>query len=381
MIEKKNIVLTDKKYQQLFRAAEIRVDENHLNRMLVPSGYDVDCLNHKKVEYFSKYGFKVYGMYSDIYEKYNGIASEKYIPASLYYYYVMPFLCNLNFMEAYVDKNMYSILFPEVKQPQTIIKCINGRYFDDDMHELCYADCVTELKRYHEFIVKPSIETGGGEGVRLVDIETDNVETLIKEQYSHNWIAQIPVTNSTEMARFNGSSVNTMRIYTYRPVGTTKHIVLGSTLRFGGKGANKDNACSGGGFAAIDIDGNISNNVRRFADFRQYTTADFGFLPQKLSMYGKATELCLSLHSRLPYFDLIGWDICIDEKDELVLLEFNKAPDCEHIQIAHGPMFGDYTDDLMEAIKEHKTAYTVVAERSFSDEKQYFERYFDFKRL
>ena len=367
----------------------MNIDNEHLHNMLMPKDCDTNRFSDKRVAYFKEFGFKVSSIYSEIYPIYNGIESDRYLPASLYYYYITPFLCNLNFMEAYVDKNIYHFLFPDVKQPSTIVRCINGRYYTSNLQELSLEDAISALSSHYSFIIKPSLETGGGNGVSKIKKHDSQdwkltINSTIKA-YGDNWIAQVQVKNSKEMATFNASSLNTMRIYTFRttnrPTNQQTYVELGSTLRFGGKGMDVDNACSGGGFMAIDKEGNLSERVWRYADFKPYTTNDFGFKPFKLSKFAEAKELCLKLHSRLPYFDLIGWDIAVDDNDELILIEFNRTPDCEHFQIAHGPMFGEYLDDLLDKVKDNTTEFTVVAERSFKDGKQLSSHYFDFTRL
>ena len=60
------------------------------------------------------------------------------------------------------------------------------------------------------------------------------------------------------------------------------------------------------------------------------------------------------LHSRLPYFRLIGWDISVDTNGDPVMIEWNKG--AELSQVAHGPAFGDYTEEILtEAFKEKNT--------------------------
>lgn len=63
--------------------------------------------------------------------------------------------------------------------------------------------------------------------------------------------------------------------------------------------------------------------------------------------------------------DLVGWDIAVAEDGTPVLIELNQYPDCEFIQLFNGPMFGKYTDALLEAISHNGTRFVTVAKRSF----------------
>ena len=61
----------------------------------------------------------------------------------------------------------------------------------------------------------------------------------------------------------------------------------------------------------------------------------------------------------MPYFDLIAWDICIDEQGIPLAVEFNlKYPDIDMMQIANGPLFGGYTSEVLSRICANKTIHS-----------------------
>lgn len=65
-------------------------------------------------------------------------------------------------------------------------------------------------------------------------------------------------------------------------------------------------------------------------------------------------NFAIKLHSHLPYFDWIGWDIAIDENGAPMFIEFNVTPFCEGPQMVDGPIFGDLIDEVMERVKSMK---------------------------
>jgi hypothetical protein len=67
----------------------------------------------------------------------------------------------------------------------------------------------------------------------------------------------------------------------------------------------------------------------------------------------------------------------VDEDGEPVLIELNQCPDCEFIQIFNGPMFGDYTDELMERISKHHLEAITVYKRSFDNGPKQYEYNFE----
>ena len=62
----------------------------------------------------------------------NGVYSEKYIPASIYNSEILYRLNTYRFGLPYADKGFYDTLFPDFNRPQTIIKNVNGYFYDNN---------------------------------------------------------------------------------------------------------------------------------------------------------------------------------------------------------------------------------------------------------
>ena len=361
-----------------FRGLEITMENIRMEEQLLPEGYDASELPYKPLDYFKQYGFKVSSAFPEIYKRCNGIESDKYIPASLYFYYISPYLVNMNLSMAYVDKNMYFRHFPYVRQPKTIFHNMSGRFYTEEMQEVTFDEAVETLNVKERFIVKPSIESGRGRDVKMLSgggkIEIEN--TL--KDYESNYIIQEVVKQHPEMGRLNHTSLNTCRLYTYRRVGTSDYMLLGAAVRFGGKGAYRDNACTGGGFCKINDDGNVEDAIHNYRRFGWGSLkTEKGLEGLHIPNYDKVLETALRLHKTIPYMDLIGWDIAVDEEGEPVLIELNQYPDCEFLQIFNGPMFGEYTDELLERISKHHIEAVTVYKRSFENGPKQYEYNFE----
>ena len=51
---------------------------------------------------------------------------------------------------------------------------------------------------------------------------------------------------------------------------------------------------------------------------------------------------------------MIAWDFCIDEEGDPVMIETNMCGvDNSYFQMANGPVFGDLTDQIIEAVKNN----------------------------
>jgi len=361
-----------------FRGLEITMENIRMEEQLLPEGYDASELPYKPLDYFKQYGFKVSSAFPEIYKRCNGIVSDKYIPASLYFYYISPYLVNMNLSMAYVDKNMYFRHFPDVRQPKTIFYNMSGRFYTAEMQEVTFDEAVETLSKKEKFIVKPAIESGRGRDVKMVIGGGEIQIVSILNDYESNYIIQEVVTQHPEMSKLNPTSLNTCRLYTYRRVGTSEYMLLGGAVRFGGKGAYRDNACTGGGFCKINDDGSVEDAIHNYRRFGWGSLkVEKGLEGLRIPNYDKVLETALRLHKTIPYMDLIGWDIAVDEEGEPVLIELNQYPDCEFLQIFNGPMFGEYTDELLERISKHHIEAVTVYKRSFENGPKQYEYNFE----
>ena len=102
-----------------FRGLEIAMDNIRIEDHLLPPGESLEGLPDRNSDYFRQYGFKVSEVFSTLYEKAGCVPSDKYIPASLYFYYISPYLLNMNLTMAYVDKNSYWRQYQDMPFPST----------------------------------------------------------------------------------------------------------------------------------------------------------------------------------------------------------------------------------------------------------------------
>ena len=304
---------------------------------------DFEYRAHKRElsPFFAERGFKVSMMYNDYYSRLSGIVSDRYLSMDLYYMYILPSLNRRDMQKAYADKNAYSKLFDDVPQPVTIVRNRNGFFFDDQDNPLSIQDALMKSLNQADCIIKPTVETGDGVGVERFDSTT--IER-IKEQfvaYRCDFIVQKFLVQHPEMARLNPSSLNSMRLMTYRSNDGTIHFLSGKTfLRVGGKGSCKDNVSAGGGMMHVDDDGSVRDRVVRYKSMRLSSLkSEFGIDHFKVPNFDGAIEMVMQLHRRIWYCDLLGWDVAIREDGMPTFVEMNVVPACESIQQGSGPLF------------------------------------------
>lgn len=291
-----------------------------------------------------------------------GIYSKEYVPKSLHEVELIPKANMMPYRDAYADKNMVDVLLPNVKHPHTILKRING-YFYFESKPVSKQEAISLCQNLHHAIIKPVL-SHSGEGIKGLEVENGltNIKGLSIEQlfdkYGNNFQIQERLKQHEKMSMLNETSVNTLRILTYRS--DMEILVIYSVVRIGRKGQVIDNQSAGGISTIIGEDGKLGNTAfGGFADDGVGKT-DSGVILDgfEIPSYHKAIETVKRLHYQLPYFNFIGWDVAIDEVGDPVIIEWNACPGLS--QSAFGPGYGKYTERILRELWPRKnTKYAM----------------------
>lgn len=338
--------------------------KNHV----MPADFNYKAHKKKLSPYYEQRGFKVSMMFADYFSRLNGIHSDRYLSMDLYYFFVIPALNRYDFKDAYLDKNIYSLLFPDVKQPVTIVKNMHGHFYRDGEEITMNQAIEAVMAADGALIIKPTVETCNGEGVaQIQDLSAESLRELF-EQYDINFIVQEKVKQHPDIQRVNPTSLNSMRLYTYRHVdGTIEFLYPFAHMRFGGKNAIKDNVSQGGGTCLIHPDGLVDDRVYRFKNMAVSSLSqETGVSGLVIPEYQRVIDTLLMMHRRLPYFDFVGWDVTVLPDGEPLLIEFNLVPSVEGPQMMAGPMFGDCLDEVIERARQVDCARVQGYKKTFA---------------
>lgn len=168
---------------------------------------------------------------------------------------------------------------------------------------------------------------------------------------------QACVEQHADIARFNPTSVNTLRLTLYRSVVTDECVVPSAIIRIGGKGSVVDNAHAGGGYVGIDVKtGRLCHRVLNQwghaaevfngMDFRQ----DFA-----IPYWPEVLAFAKSVGYYVPHHRLLALDLTLSPGGDLKLIEFN----CEYysmwlFQFTVGGALGEWTDEVIDYCKREK---------------------------
>lgn len=346
--------------KRLFSMREKRLLSNYYKRKLtrslkeLPEHRKLSRTQKKEIQDFYKgmIGRKV-SLYShEYFYSRTGVYSKEYIPTNLYHVELHPKANVYSYRNAYADKNMIDTFLPDAKHPHTYLKNMNG-YFYWENQPVTREEAIEKCYNLKDVLIKPSLEYSG-HGVKKLDV-TDGVTNIdgltideLFSKYKKNYQIQAILKQHPRMNLLNPTSVNTIRVFTYRS--GMEILVIYAVVRIGRMGEVIDNQCAGGISAIIGEDGKLGTN-----GFSGYTSdtikvTDSGTVLDgfEIPSFQKVLDLVKSQHYRLPFFNFIGWDIAIDVEGDPVIIEWNANTGLS--QSAFGPGFGKYTERIIREL-------------------------------
>lgn len=281
-----------------------------------------------------------------------GVYSKEYIPTNLYHTELHPKANVDSYRNAYADKNMIDVYLPDAKHPHTYLKNMNG-YFYWENTPVTREEALEKCRNLKDVLIKPSLEYSG-HGVKKLEV-TDgmtNIDGLtinqLFDKYKKNFQIQAILKQHPRMNLLNPTSVNTIRIFTYRS--GMEILVIYAVVRIGRMGEVIDNQCAGGISAVIGENGVLGANGYSGYTSDNIKVTDSGTVLDgfEIPSFQRAVDLVKSQHFRLPFFNFIGWDVAIDEVGDPVIIEWNANTGLS--QSAFGPGFGKYTERIIREL-------------------------------
>ena len=323
------------------------------------SSYRFERKQKKEIEdLWSDFGFKININWHRAYIGINQTFDPKYIPEDVFYMYILPRLGNLSMSKSYADKNMYDRLFENFNKPKTIVRNIHGRCYNTAYDLISTKDAEQLLiQNEGEYIIKPTIETSQGKGVQKLKIsngevfcngELSSFETLCK-LYKKDFLVQEAVKQNSLLNEIYPNSLNTIRMMTLRHKNSVN--VISSVLRLGNNGLEVDNYTLGGIAVGVNESGvlNTFGMDKHFNKYYEHPYTKKSFDNIAIPDFNKAVEMVQDLHEKILYFDLISWDIALNNVGEFVFIEVNLGgQEINFHQANNGPLFGKMTENIVK---------------------------------
>ena len=182
------------------------------------------------------------------------------------------------------------------------------------------------VDKHHIFVKKP-IDSSFGKGIELID--SNNYKNT-KEMFKYiledgDVILEEQIVQNEITASLHPESLNTLRIVTYRDENNNVYIHL-PFIKIGQGSSFVDNGGAGGMFARIDektgvliTDGKDENNIV----YKYHPDTDIEIKGFKVPKWDEAVGLAKEAALAFDKTRYIGWDIAINNKDEVLIVEGN----------------------------------------------------------
>lgn len=187
-----------------------------------------------------------------------------------------------------------------------------------------------------QIILKTNSSMRGQGFYRLSADEFDRLE----EWKMKDFVVQLPIQQHEWFARFSRDSVATLRITTVKPWGKPAK-KMAAFMRFGRDGVDRVTATS-----------RLVVGVTPKGAFDRYSfDSESRLLPvhpdSKITWEGnqipdfeKMVRRCEQLHDQEGTMEIIGWDVVLDQNNEMKLMEWNTGyPGIVHSELTTGPNF------------------------------------------
>jgi hypothetical protein len=308
-----------------------------------------------------------YTRWLDFYFSIYGSPDPSFIPEPVYYR-IEACLNHRMLTYAVKEKNFYNKFIPDVSTPETIVRRINGLYYNSQFRKIEVEQVLELLKEHDKVILKPSVESGGGSSIRVFernDRGLSDKENVFDEQflkaYTKDFIIQEYVVQHAYFSRFNPSSNNTVRVFTYRSVKDDTVNILHCLLRVGAKGSFLDHDHLGGVVLsineqnrlnpyAIDIYGNKTTSVNGM---------DISTLDQVPTM-NDIKKTAIKIAGDIYYGRLLALDFTVDRSGNPLMLEINCWRNgISQYQMHNGGLFREFTEEILDYCQHVNVPYVL----------------------
>lgn len=245
--------------------------------------------------------------------------------------------------EEFVSRIGMRVLY-RMHRPQEIYAlCRNKvsflRRYRDFIHRDFIVAQEVELEQFADFvsnkdcIAKPIDEVMGRGVFKIVHGEIKDVTALYHICKESNCLIEDCISGCDEIQEFHPQSLNSIRVVTI--ASDKKSKVFGAFLRIGRGESVVDNAHAGGVFAQINVDTGIIESEGISTDgerFELHPDTNKKIKGYRIPRWEEIKRFCIEASLFVPNTFIVGWDVVINKKGDLELLEGNGGPDFDVMQ-------------------------------------------------
>lgn len=302
-------------------------------------------------KYYKQYGINSQTKFHDLYKSVEGTFDVRFISEDVYGSDILPVLNYRKHVIGMTDKNIFDKLFSHLNQPLTLIRKIKGNYYNKENQPINNDEIKNILIAVEKVIIKPASGSNQGKGIGVFNTQSSQEVIQFLSEAGENLIVQKFIQQSKILEKLNPPSVQIFRVMTLRL--NNKIHYLGGYLSIGRAKSNIANITNNTISVSIDECGQLESKAID-SDLNVFNGhPDYKYEFPKIPSFNKIIEFSKQLHSEVPWFDIIGWDISIDSNENPIFIEMNASfPGVIYPQFFWGPLFGELTEEVLLKVKK-----------------------------
>lgn len=301
-----------------------------------------------------------------LYTSHTGVFDEKYFPEILFSTKLEEILNPYDTAyplgnKAFNPQRLFSQIPSElnVRVPKMYMLNCNGAKWDAEGNFVSDSKVNDTLCDVGEVIIKPTLDTTGARGVRLLNIQgtTDaltgeSIEEILKK-YKADYIIQERVKNNENIRHLYPDAINTLRIITFVCKDGIHIAPIAMRLGMGGKYVDND-----GIYIGMTEDGYLNDigfSRKGMIKYTEHPDTKVKFEGYKIDGVTEMVEAAKKLHSMLPQLKILSWDLTYGADGKIVIIEVNThSHSLRFPQMMNGKsFFGEHTAEMYSLLKKH----------------------------
>ena len=350
-----------KMFNRFQLSVRYNVRRGYLRKDLKKFKSEGKTLSHEQKEellqYWKQFSSHFTPVWHQFYYEKTGVFDVHFIPEDLMMTDIEDYLNDWSSAHGIDNKNNYKMYFPEIRHPRAAFRKMRGIFHNDMYGIISKEQAIENCLQMGHVIFKCAMDSGKGGGIKIWK-QSDGVDALktIINNAPNDYLAQEFIKQHKDLEAINPTSVNSVRIVTFLWDNTIDFLT--AYLRMGFPGAEVDNVSAGGCCSAVRRDGTlVGYGLNKSAEKIYEHPSGFKFNDFKVPSWEKIVKSAIKLHEKMGNYKLVSWDIAVAEDGEPIFIEMNLIYGAmEYHQLFNGPLFGDRTDEILNAVyhKKHK---------------------------
>ena len=296
--------------------------------------------NAKAIAHANEYaqevlGSATYAPWLRVYTAIKGAFTEGWIPDNYYAFVVGPnkggAAASIAMVKSFTNRILMSDAIPDIAYS------LAGVFYSRDFHPMRTDEVTTVLFDGQDHVVFKADGSCQGRGILV--LTRDDFENGVPEL--PDGVFQTPIRQHEFFSGISPNCTATLRMTTAKePDGS---VAIKAAYLRGGRAADRFVSCRTHVRVPLDKHTGEFSETGYMHDWQKidrHPDTGFRFAGNRIPHFENIVALCKSLHESCPHFVCVGWDTCINENDQVEIMEWNaQYNDIKFSEATTGPCF------------------------------------------